>query len=62
MIVRRQRTSSPSAAIPRPPGLFYEANLGLKGPLKIVEFFLNGTFAKIVKKAGEGLEQKLNAL
>lgn len=42
--------------------IVYEANLGLKGPLKIVEFFLNGTFAKIVKRAGEGLEQKLNAL
>ncbi len=41
--------------------IVYEANLGLNGPLKIVEFFLNGTFAKIVKKAAEGLEDTLNS-
>jgi len=42
--------------------IVYEANLGLKGPLKIVEVLFSGTFAKLVKKAGEGLQAKLNSL
>ncbi len=41
--------------------IVYEANLGLKGILKPLEFLFNGSFAKLVKRAAEGLEGALNA-
>ena len=42
--------------------IVYEANLGLNGAMKVAEFFLNGRFAKLVKKAAEGLQAKLNSM